>query len=132
MGVRKPINQDTNPLMLKNIIHKIHINKTYFWLPILLGSLSTLISFTTLLYYNYLNPLTCLIIPLLTGFIALLVSNPLVRQDKLCQICLPWVCLVIFIPFSYWKLKVFIIAIFPIASLGGWLASKIRPSEDDS
>ncbi|AWM79833.1 hypothetical protein DKL61_05365 [Gammaproteobacteria bacterium ESL0073] len=97
--------------------------KGYFWLPILSGTLSATILFVLLLYYDWLNILTCLLIPFFSGFICLSFANKIIQQDKLCNICLPWAALVLLVPFSYWKVKLLIIAMFPLASFGGLLAS---------
>ncbi|UYZ82621.1 hypothetical protein MTZ49_08305 [Entomomonas sp. E2T0] len=109
--------------------------RIYFWPPILVGTASALIIFTALLYFSWLNVITCLIIPIMSGFITLAIANPLVQSDRVCQIFLPWASLVLLIPFAYWKLKILILLVFPIASLGGWLAgqlfTKIRQYYDE-
>lgn len=99
--------------------------KPHFWLPIIAGTISALLLFTILLYFNWLNVASCLAIPILSGFVTLSVANPIIKTDKICQLCLPWASLVLLVPFAYWKLKILIIVMFPIASLGGWLAAKL-------
>lgn len=97
----------------------------HFWLPIFAGTITALLLFTILLYFNWLNIFTCLAIPSVSGFVTLSVANPIVKVDKICQLCLPWASLVLLVPFAYWKLKILIIVMFPIASFGGWLAAKL-------
>lgn len=112
---------------IKQMIMTIHTFSNFnkkLLLPISLGTLTALALFTLFAYLNTLNIITCLfIIPFSSGFMTLITSPSLIRQDKLSQICLPWLALLIilFLP-SYWRLKVLIILVFPIASLGGYLA----------
>lgn len=101
--------------------------KQFFWRPILLGTITALALFTLFAYFAFINIITCLfIVPFSAGFITLATSNAVVKRDKICQIFLPWAALVMLLLFpAYWKLKVLIILVFPIASLGGLTLGKL-------
>lgn len=99
--------------------------KIQFWIPILSGAASALGLFILFGYVDFLNVFTCLaIIPFTSGFLTLLVTHPILRGDRICQILLPWAALLVtmLLP-SYWKWRVFTLLVFPVASMGGIAAN---------
>lgn len=97
-----------------------------FWAPLLSGTLTGLILFILAVYFDFANILVCLfVIPFTAGFVTLIRANALIQADLISRIFLPWAALVITLPLAYWKLKIFILLTFPIASVGGWVAGKL-------
>lgn len=106
-----------------------------FWAPLLSGTITGLVLFILAVYFDFANILICLFfIPFTAGFVTLIRANALIQADLISRIFLPWAALVITLPLAYWKLKIFILLTFPIASLGGWVAGKLmthwRQSKD--